>query len=169
MNQTNKIKELKGEIWKRYEDTNYYFSNMGRAKRIFKSGKERLLHPYRVVPRHGSWRYVIKINGREKIFAPIIYRLFNGDIPDGYVVTHRNKVFSDNSAINLQAIPRQMLGVLYSGRTSRQKLIYCSDNEKIYKGVRECARDLHISRQTVSDYCNDKVQKPMYSLKWLKR
>lgn len=169
MNKTDKVKvkDLKGEIWKRYEDTNYYFSNMGRAKKIYKSGKERLLHPYRVVPKKGSWRYVIKINGKENTFAPIIYRLFNGVIPDDHVVIHRNKVLSDNSAINLKTMPRTMLGTLYGGRTSKRKLVYCFDNKKIYKGTREAAKDLNINRQSICDYCNRKVKKPLYRLKWL--
>ena len=166
MKQANKVENLKGEIWKQYEDTGYYFSNFGRAKRKYKCGNERLLRPYKVIPKKGSWRYVIKIYGKEKTFAPIIYKLFNGEIPDDHVVVHRNKVLSDNSAINLKAMPRTMLGTLYGGRTSKRKLIYCFDNKKIYKGTREAAKDLHINRQSVCDYCNNKVKNPLYRLKW---
>ena len=38
--------------------------------------------------------------------------------------------------------------------------------EKIFNGTRDAASQLFISRQTVSDYCNRKVAKPMYKLYW---
>ena len=46
--------------------------------------------------------------------------------------------------------------------------IFCNGGviSKIFKGTREAADKLIISRQTVSDYCNGKVEKPMYKLYW---
>lgn len=44
------------------------------------------------------------------------------------------------------------------------------DNEgvisKVFKGTRDAADKLFISRQTVSDYCNKRVKNPMYKLYW---
>lgn len=40
------------------------------------------------------------------------------------------------------------------------------ENKCFYKGTREAGKALHISRQTVSDYCNGKVKKPMFKIRW---
>ena len=69
--------------------------------------------------------------------------------------------------MNLKIVTRKELGELYGGRTSIRRLIYCYDNNRIYKGTREAANDLYISRQTVSDYCDRKIQKPMFRLRWM--
>lgn len=87
-------------------------------------------------------------------------------IPDGYTIVHRNMVQSDNAAVNLKAVSRNELGVLYGGRTRMRKLVYDIEKNCFYKGTREAGKALNISRQTVSDYCNGKVKKPMFKLRW---
>ena len=49
-----------------------------------------------------------------------------------------------------------------------QRLIYDMENKCFYKGTREAGKALHISRQTVSDYCNGKVKKPMFKIRFAK-
>lgn len=162
------VENLKGEYWKQYKDTGYYFSNMGRVKRINKNKKERLLTPVKKIPKKGSSKFIIKIYGKEKTLAQIIYELFNGPIPKGYAVVHRNKVISDNSAINLMVLSAEKLGIVFGGQSSKRRLVYDIDNNVFYKGTREAAKALHISRQTVSDYCNGKVKKPVVNIRWAK-
>lgn len=162
------IDYLKGEIWKQYRDTPYYASNCGRIKHVYKSGKERLLTPFKIKQQKGSSYMAIKIHSTVMKLAIVIYESFNGPVPKNYAVVHRNRVISDNNLVNLKVVSRRELGLLYGGRTSMRRLIYCLDNKKIYKGTREAAKDLHISRQTVSDYCNNRVKKPMYQLRWMK-
>lgn len=162
------IDYLKGEIWKQYRDTPYYASNFGRIKHVYKSGKERLLTPFKIKQRKGSSYMAIKIHSTVTKLAIVVYESFNGPVPENYAVVHRNRVVSDNNLVNLKLVTRKELGTLFGGRTSTRKLIYCADNKKIYKGTREAAKDLHISRQTVSDYCNNRVKKPMYRLRWMR-
>ena len=159
------IENLKGELWKQYRDTEYYFSSYGRVKRIYRH-KERLLKPYRVSHRKGSELWVVKVYGKETSISRTVYELFIGTVPDGYNIIHRNKVQSDNAAVNLKAVSKRELGTLYGGRTRMQRLIYDMENKCFYKGTREAGKALHISRQTVSDYCNGKVKKPMFRLRW---
>lgn len=156
-----------GEMWKQYKDTPYYASTYGRVKRIYKNGKEKILSPWIKKNRSRSSYIVVKIHCKETVLAQLIYETFNGPIPSGYVVVHRNKVFTDNALVNLKLVDRRMLGSLYGGRTAARRLIYCYDNKCIYKGTREAAKALHISRQTVSDYCNNRVKKPMFRLRWM--
>lgn len=49
------IENLKGELWKQYRDTDYYFSSYGRVKRKYRN-KVRLLKPYKISCRKGSER-----------------------------------------------------------------------------------------------------------------
>lgn len=57
------IENMKGELWKRYRDTDYYFSSYGRVKRIYKKS-ERLLKPYTVF-RYAK-KLVVKVYGKVK-------------------------------------------------------------------------------------------------------
>ena len=159
------IENLKGELWKQYRDTDYHFSSYGRVKRIYRH-KERLLKPYKVSRRNGSELWVVKVYGKETPVSRTVYELFIGTVPEGYNIIHRNKVQSDNAAVNLKAVSKKELGTLYGGRTRMQRLIYDMENKCFYKGTREAGKALHISRQTVSDYCNGKVKKPMFRLRW---
>ena len=169
MKENKKVKNLKGEIWRRYKDTDYYLSNMGRAKRIGKT-KEILLKEYKKSHvKKGSGYMVIKINGKQIKLAKAIWITFNGEIPYGYNIVHRNKVITDNSLVNLRLVTKKQLGELYGGRNGRQRLIYDMDKKVFYKGTREAAEKLFISRQTVSDYCNGKVRNPLVNIRWAKR
>lgn len=48
----------------------------------------------------------------------------------------------------------------------KKVVIYDATHDCYYRSTREAAEKLHISRQTVSDYCNMKVKKPMFDLSW---
>ena len=159
------IENLKGELWNQYRDTVYCFSSYGRVKRKYRNNV-RLLKPYKISCRKGSDRWVIKVYGKETSVTRSVYELFIGVIPDGYTIVHRNMVQSDNAAVNLKAVSRNELGVLYGGRTRMRKLVYDIEKNCFYKGTREAGKALNIRRQTVSDYCNGKVKKPMYKLRW---
>ena len=117
------IENLKGELWKQYRDTDYYFSSYGRVKRKYRNNV-RLLKPYKISCRKSSDRWVIKVYGKETSVTRSVYELFIGVIPDGYTIVHRNMVQSDNAAVNLKAVSRNELGVLYGGRTRMRKLVY---------------------------------------------
>lgn len=158
------IENLKGELWKNYID-NYYFSNRGRVKRIGKS-KEWLINPYIKASKKGHKKLIVKIKGKEVTVSNAVYRLFVGNIPNNYRVIHRNNVFTDNDFINLQLVSLYELGKITGCRNSKRRLIYDADHDCYYKSTREAAKKLFISRQTVSDYCNKKVKKPMYDLMW---
>lgn len=162
-----RIENLKGEIWKCYID-NYYFSNYGRVKRIGKQ-KERLLNPYLKKCQTGHERLLIKINYKEYIVSNIIYTLFIDTIPKGYRVHHKDNIPTNNDFMNLKLLSLKDLGKKTGGRNSKRKLIYDIDNKCFYKGTREAAERLHISRQTVSDYCNKKTKKPMCNIRWAKK
>lgn len=161
------VENLKGEIWKRYKNTDYWASTYGRIKRVY-SRNERLLKPYRKTPKKGSWYLLAKVYGKAVKVSVMVWESFNGPVPAGYAVVHRNHHQGDNELVNLQLLPFKKLGSYYGGRTKKRKLVYDIDNNVFYKGTREAAKALHISRQTVSDYCNGKVKKPVVNIRWAK-
>lgn len=161
------IENLKGEIWKRYRNTDYWASTYGRVKRVY-SCSERLLKPYRKKQKRGSWYLLVKVYGKAVKVSAMVWESFNGPIPTGYALVHRNHHQGDNALVNLQLLTFEKLGSYYGGRTKKRRLVYDIDNNIFYKGTREAAKALHISRQTVCDYCNGKVKKPVVNIRWSK-
>lgn len=41
------------------------------------------------------------------------------------------------------------------------------EKSKLLEAILKAAKDLNINRQSICDYCNRKVKKPLYRLKWL--
>lgn len=161
---SDEIQNLKGERWKRYID-NYYFSNYGRVKRIGKT-KEWLINPYVKTTKRGHKALYIHIKNKDVRVSIVIYELFIGSIPTGYRVHHKDNIYTNNDYMNLELLSMKELGHKTGGRSSRRKLIYDIDNQCFYKGTREAAVKLHTNRQTISDYCNGKIKKPMFNLRW---
>lgn len=150
--------------FRQINNTNYYVSIFGDIYRVCKT-KDRKLHPYY---KKDKGKMLIKINGKEEIFAKLVWEAFKGKVPDGYSVVHKLGK-KDNALSNLKLMSRKELGTNYGKHTTRTKYYYCEETKRVYKGTRECAKALHISRQTVSDYANRIVKKPMYTIRILKQ
>lgn len=159
-----KIENLKGEIWRVYIN-NYYFSNYGRVKRIGKR-KEWIINPYVRTTKKGHKSLYVHVHRKEVRVSVIVYQLFVGYIPEGYRVHHKDNIYTNNDFMNLELLSMKELGQITGGRSSKRRMIYDIDNDCFYKGTREAAIMLHTNRQTISDYCNKKVKKPMFNLKW---
>lgn len=137
MKKTQEIK-YKDEIWERILNSKYEISNYGRVRRFYKY----------------KYRYL---------------KTFNRKLKAEEVAYHKNEIISDNRLSNLQITTRSEAGKR-TGWQSHRKSIVMLDNEgviiKVFKGTRDAAKNLFISRQTVSDYCNKRVENPMYDLYW---
>lgn len=164
-----KDKELvyPNEIWKSILNSKYEISNYGRIRKFCKY-KYKKLKTFR----KGSIQIVkLTINGKSKDYnvAKLVVESFVRKIKDNEVVYHKNGVIADNELSNLEILTKSEAGKR-TGWQSRRKGIVMLDNEgvisKIFKGTRDAADKLFISRQTVSDYCNKKVERPMYKLYW---
>lgn len=162
----NQVPSIKGEQWKLYK-LNYYVSTFGRVKRIGKK-KERLIHPYVKSNKSGSKKMIFKCDGREVILSVAVYETFMGLLPNAFWrVHHKDNCYFNNDLVNLEALPLDELGKK-TGFRSRRRLIYDMDNQCFYKGTREAAMKLGTNRQTISNYCNKKVKKPMFNIRWAK-
>ncbi len=157
-------------MWKQYKDTDYYLSPDGRIIRRYKKCDKPLkgyMH-YRRNSHSGEY-YVFKAYGSEVVLARAMWETYKGEIPKGYMIIHKNGIKTMNHIGNLACVSKPKNGHITGGRTRRTQQVINLDTGKIYQGTRQAGKALHISRQTVSEYCNGRVKKPMYNLMWGER
>lgn len=154
------------ETWKDIPgyDGKYQADREGNIRRVYPSGKTRVMSPYRK-KMSGSQRLVVKLTKdgitRERILMQIIAETFIGPPPKGHVPYHRNGCQSDNYVNNIAYISRKELGKK-TGKRSRSMAVVKIDEYgvvvDVYASARECARRNYLSRQTVTDRCNGKCK-----------
>jgi len=136
----------------------------GNVRRLYKSGKVRIMTPYHK-KMNGSQRLVVKLTidgkSKEEILIQVIARTFLGSCPAGHVPYHINGCQLDNYVNNIKYISRKELGRLTGAKSKRQPVAKIdSDGEivEVYSSARECARQNYMSYQTVMDRCNGKCK-----------
>lgn len=155
------------EIWKEIEDSNYEVSNRGRFRRKYK-------HKYRYLKtfRKGSLQIIkLTINCKRKDYnvAKLIVEAFVRKLNDGEVVYHKNGIISDNKLSNLEITTKVEAGRRTGWQSHRKGIVMLDDKgiiSRVFKGTRDASDKLFISRQTVCDYCNKRVKRPLYELYW---
>lgn len=152
------------EVWKEIEqDKRYQVSNYGRFRKKNKVNGYRYLKPFR----KGNL-FLVKIKDRDMNCARLVANAFIQKLTNSDRVYHKNKLEFDNYYKNLKIMSLQELGKR-TGHISRSKRVVEIKNDEIiryWRSSREASKELYISRQTVSDYCNNKVKKKMYNLLW---
>lgn len=156
------------EIWKQIDNTKYEISNYGNIRRIYQNVAKDLK-----TYRKGSiciTKITLKNGKRKEInIGKLVAETFIRKLKANEVIYHKNGYILDNRIENLEIITKKEQGKR-TGFLSRQRAIVMLDKDgvinRVFKGTREAAKELFISRQTVSDYCNKKVKKPMYRLYW---
>lgn len=142
----------------------YQASWEGQVRRVFLSGKTRLMTPYHK-KMSGSQRLVVKLTrdgkAKEVALMRIIAETFHGKCPNGSVPYHRNGMQEDNCANNIAYISKRELG-RKTGPQSRRRPVAKIDLDgaviEFYSSARECAKKNYCSYQTVTDRCNGKVK-----------
>lgn len=138
----------------------YQASVDGDIRRCYKSG-------YRVLSlffRHkeGNCKQV-KIHRKECNASRLIYRTFYGDIPDGYVVMHKDGIPSNTNPNNLVAVPRSVCSKKTGGSSRSQSVLkygpVTMECVGAYRSARECARKNFFCAQSIMDRCNGAVKK----------
>ena len=74
----------------------------------------------------------------------------------------------DNYYRNLKVVSLKELGKL-TGHISRSKRVVEIKNKEIvreWSSARKASIDLFINRQSICDYCNNKVEFPLFNLMW---
>lgn len=151
------------EEWKPIEyDTRYQVSNFGRFRKKLKNGY-RYLKPFR---KHNI--FIVKIKDKEINCSRLVANYFIKQLSPDERVYHKNKLEFDNHYKNLKILSLKELGKRTGYISKSKRVVEVKDNEIVreWRSAREVEKTLFISRQTVCDYCNKKVKKPMFNLMW---
>lgn len=151
------------EEWKTIEhDNRYQISNFGRVRKKLKKGY-RYLKPFKK-----RNMYVVKINYEAFIISRLVANAFIRPLTKEDRIYHKNKLEFDNFYRNLKIMSAKDIGKR-TGYISRSRAVVEVKNNEIvrrWRSSREAGRKLFISFQTICDYCNNKVKKPMLNLMW---
>lgn len=152
------------EQWKTIEyDTRYQVSNFGRFRKKNPKKGYRYLKPFRK-----RNLFFVKIKDKDFSCARLVANAFIRKLSSSERVYHKNKIENDNCVNNLKIVSLQELGKLTGHISKSQRVIEVKGGEinRIWSSARKAAKDLFVSYQTVVDYCNRKVQQPMFNLRW---
>lgn len=154
------------ESWKDIPgyDGKYQADMEGNIRRVYQSGKTRLMTPYHK-KMSGSQRLVVKMTRdkktKEEILVQIMAKTFLGNPLPGHVPYHKNGCQEDNYIQNIAYISRRDLGKLTGRNAKRQpvaKMDASGEIVEVYSSARECARKNYMSYQTIIDRCNGKCK-----------
>jgi len=152
-------------------DGKYQASIDGQVRRIYISGKTRLMTPYkkssktaRKILRNRLFIH-LTIDGKSKEIAmlKIMVDTFLGEVPKSKVPYHKDGFVIHNELHNIGFICRKELGKMTGAESKRipvTKIDRKGEQVAFYSSAREAARQNHMSYQTVLDRCNNKVKKP---------
>lgn len=152
------------ELWKQIQyDLRYEVSNLGRFRKKNKVKGYRYLKPYK---KHNL--YVVKMNGKEYNCARLVANAFIKPLKSNEQVYHKNGLQFDNFYRNLEILTPKVLGKKVGHLSRSKRVVEIKNNEIIrsWRSSRKAEKELFISRQTISDYCNNKTKKKMYNLMW---
>ena len=146
-------------------DGKYQLDREGNCRRVFPSGKTRLMTPYQKKRMSGSNRYIVKLTkdgkSKEEILMQLMAITFLGPVPEGCVPYHKNGMQSDNNINNIEYISKKDLGKKTGAAAKRRPVAKLDSNGEIveiYPSAREAARKNFMSYQTVIDRCNGKCK-----------
>lgn len=152
------------EEWKSVEyDSRYQVSNFGNFRKKNPKNGYRYLKPFRK-----DNLFLVKIKDKDMNCARLVANAFIKKLTKEDKIYHKNKIEFDNYYKNLEIISSSELGKRTGFISKSQRVVEVKDNEIVrdWRSARKAAKDLYISYQTVMDYCNKKVKKPMFNLMW---
>lgn len=152
--------------YRQFRDSSYYVSSEGKVIRKLKNGKITELKC--TLAREGKYKryriyitdYKIKIS-----LARVVYETFRGEIPEGYVVAHRNGCSTMNDLANLYLVKVNACGRYRNLQSTTRKVINLN-NGRIYIGLKEASKQLKYSRDTISQICEGKPKKIKLNIAW---
>lgn len=151
------------EEWKLIEyDTRYQVSNFGRFRKKLKKGY-RYLKSFK---KHDL--YVVKIKDKPMNAARLVANAFIRELKSNEQVYHKNHLNFDNFYRNLEILSPKELGKKTGHIATSKRVVEVKNGEIVrsWRSTRKASKELFLCRQTISDYCNKKVKKPMVNLMW---
>lgn len=152
----------------------YQASRDGNIRRVLRPGLARDMVPYRQSPakqrRHKNRKVYVKLTPagdkpREYLISKLVAATFLPPPPrSGMVLYHKNYIINDNRVDNLAYTTRSELSKKTGHRTENRRSVLKINREgevvEIYRSAREAAKMNPLSRQTITDRCNNKIKNP---------
>lgn len=160
-----KLNQKQIEIWKDIKgyEGKYQVSYQGQIRRIYPSGKIRILKPY--IKQNARSILVIGLTkDRKKKEIPVhslVGQAFLREPKKNEVLYHINGLIKDNWASNLEWIDRRKLGQLTGPQSRKKGVVKIDSNGEMidfYSSARQAAKANFMSYQTIIDRCNNKVK-----------
>jgi hypothetical protein len=165
------------EMWKpAKEKPEIEVSNYGRFRRVNKNDipKYSPIKAYRHQKRcrkNGPTKEVLFVKvDKERMAKKVVANAFVDNPNNWTCVMQIDGNWKNVRADNLKWVSASQYGKM-TGHLSKSKPVKVIDkykNVKEYRSVRQCAKELGVSYQTILDYLNKKVKKPMFNVKWIK-
>lgn len=156
-----RIKNIRADMW--YDipgyDGKYQINYFGQVRRVYANGGTKILDGY---VKKSNGRRAVKLNCKERLCFHLMRDTFIGELPEGYVLYHKNSILSDDILSNIGVTTRQKLGKMSGTRNGSSFAIVKinSDGEIVdfYKSAREAGRKNYMAYQTILDRVNRKVK-----------
>lgn len=154
---TVKLHENKTHFW--------LITNIGEFYKVSKRTKHKQkLTPY--LKKDCMW---VKINSKDFSCKSLLAMVFINEWKRGDIVLHKDGNIRNLKTNNLIVIPKEVYAKV-TGPKSRSQAVGLFENGSLirkWSSARKCAKDMHCSYQMIMDYCNKKVKKPEFDVRWL--
>lgn len=134
--------------YRQVEDTNYYVNRYGEFYREWKDF-DRQVFPY-----SNTNHICIKIHGKKRNATRIMWEAFNGKIPDGYRIIHKNKIRTDMRLDNLKMVTARESSIIAAKQN--HKMVLDMNTRKVYRNAEECGKAIGYIGHNVALACNGK-------------
>lgn len=159
---------VEDEIKKKFYETKereYFATNEGWIYSLTKKNKVRKT----LVGFRKKGVRTIKFGNKTIAAKNLIAHLFYEDYKEGDIVLQKDGSYYNVSLENLVVVPKERYSIV-TGALSKSQAVGLYEDEKLVKkwsSARKCAKDMYCSYQTIMDYCNKKVKKPMFDVRWI--
>lgn len=148
---------------RRYKDTSYYLTADAKVYHLLENGTYKQL---KGVYDKRSRRIRIHIEGKRYSLSRLMWETFKGEIPEGYMVGHRNGCSTINEIGNLWLVKRNELSK-YKPLNRNTKKVINLDTHEISKGLHSASRKYKSTRSTIRAICSGaKMKTVKYKLAW---
>ena len=148
---------MKKEIWKDAYNLKYYkVSNFGNVRSVTRKGaKGGLIKPN---PCYGDYLCFSTCENGKRSYKKVhiaVWEAFNGPIPEGYDIHHKNHNRQDNRLDNLELVESHQHNKMHNEEKSKQVAQYDFDGNliKIYPSIAEAERLTGVGSSHISSCC----------------
>ncbi len=162
------------EVWKSVKgDPTLEVSNLGNFRRKYGNGACRKIKTFF---QSRSKTYFLAVKTRNKNHAVkaavVVAEAFVPKPSKNHVINLIDGDYKNIKASNIRWVTMSMHGMLTGYSIKSSKPVELLDDDlnviEVFESVRQAAKELGLSYTTISDYCKDRIKKPLFDLRFAK-